>query len=268
MPKLRPTDPDSDTTLSYAPASPALLAAPLSVPPEPRLRPAPPAPPANPAATPFIPPPTLASAPPPKGPSSVEPMPPLIKPPPAAMSVCGTMLARMGVKSTPLAPVVDEGTCGIDAPVAMSGLEDGHVIFTDKAIVECDVAETFARWFADKVQPAARSAFGTPVEALRIAGSYACRNRDGLKDAKLSEHAHGNAIDVSAFKVAGRWIDVKTGWASSGDDATFLREVRGSACGPFTTVLGPGSDSFHTDHFHLDRAVRRTAGPSRGLYCH
>ncbi len=63
------------------------------------------------------------------------------------------------------------------------------------------------------------------------------------------------------------WIDVEHGWTDGGDKADFLRAVRNSACGPFTTVLGPGSDSYHSNHFHLDRAKRRTAGPSRGLYC-
>ena len=45
----------------------------------------------------------------------------------------------------------------------------------------------------------------------------------------------------------------------------FLKEVRKAACGPFTTVLGPGSDPYHSDHFHLDLAQRGKTG--RGLYC-
>ncbi len=109
---------------------------------------------------------------------------------------------------------------------------------------------------------------GGKLTGLRIAASYACRTRDSIPDAKMSEHAFGDAIDISAFRVDERWIDVKSGWSSEGDDKDFLASVRQSACGPFTTVLGPGSDSFHTDHFHLDMIKRRTAGPSKGLYCH
>jgi hypothetical protein len=37
--------------------------------------------------------------------------------------------------------------------------------------------------------------------------------------------------------------------------------MRKAACGPFNTVLGPGSDPFHGDHFHLDTAR------GRGPYC-
>ena len=37
-----------------------------------------------------------------------------------------------------------------------------------------------------------------------------------------------------------------------------LREsLRESACGRFTTVLGPGSDGYHEGHIHLDMAERR-----------
>jgi len=46
-------------------------------------------------------------------------------------------------------------------------------------------------------------------------------------------------------------------------ERTFLRGVRQAACGPFKTVLGPGADEFHTDHFHLDMARRR----SDSAYC-
>jgi hypothetical protein len=194
------------------------------------------------------------------------PSPDLVKPPPLANTLTGAALVRLGVEMAPLAPI-SEGECGIETPVAVTGLEGGHVDFTTKAIISAELAETLAGFVQAAVQPAAIRAFGNRVTALRIAASYACRNRDNLKDAKLSEHAHGNAIDIAAFKVNGRWIDVKTSWGSSEPDGTFLQEVRTAACGPFTTVLGPGSDSFHTDHFHLDRAKRRTAGPSRGLYC-
>ena len=193
-------------------------------------------------------------------------IPPPAKPPPAADGVYAVTLARLGVESSPLAQISD-GDCGVEAPVAISGLEGGTVDFIPKAIISADLAETIAGFVATEVQPAAIGNFGNRVTALRIAASYACRTRDYIKGAKLSEHAFGNAIDISAFKVNGRWIEVKTEWGGIGPEGIFLKQVRSAACGPFTTVLGPGSDSFHTDHFHLDRAKRRTAGPSRGLYC-
>ena len=229
MPRLRPATGD-DATLGYAPAN-GLEAAPLA--PEP------------PAAT----------------------LSPLEVPPPAARSTCGAVIADLGVEATPLAPV-QEGGCGIPAPVSVNSFDGGAVAFTEAALLNCDFAETLATWMKNTVQPIAMETLGHQVTGLRIAASYACRNRDSLADAKLSEHARGNAIDVSAFKVDGiGWIEVESGWAGGGANAAFLRAVRASACGPFTTVLGPGSDSYHSTHFHLDRAKRRTAGPSKGLYC-
>ncbi len=237
MPRLRPGD-ETGAALGYAPST-RIEAAPLV--PEPKPRPAT---------------------------ALVSPLPSLAAPPPAARSTCGATIAKLGVEATALAPV-QEGACGIPAPVAVAGLDGGAVDFTTRAILDCDMAETLATWMHDTVQPIAMQTLGRPVTGLRIAASYACRNRDGLADAKLSEHAKGNAIDISAFRVDGiGWIEVGPGWTGGGADAEFLRAVRASACGPFTTVLGPGSDSFHTDHFHLDRAHRRTAGPSKGLYCH
>jgi hypothetical protein len=191
-------------------------------------------------------------------------LPPLIQPPPAARSTCGAALAMVGVTAEPMAPIAEGGGCAIAAPVAVTSFEDGDVTLTETAVIECRLAEKVADWLTGTVQPAAQKTLGSRVGGLRIAASYSCRNRNNLADTKLSEHAKGNAIDISAFRVDGRWIAVGE---ASGDDQRFLSAVRKSACGPFTTVLGPGADVYHSDHFHLDQAKRRTAGPSRGLYC-
>ena len=236
MPRLRPGD-AGEPLLGYAPTT-GIEAAPLG--PELQTRP--------PVAT---------------APSSL----PLKAPPPAAGSTCGAVIAQLGVEATPLAPV-EEGACVIPAPVAVEGLDGGAIAFSTKALLDCDMAEALAEWVGDTLQPIAMKTLGHKVTGLRIAASYACRNRDGLADAKLSEHARGNAIDISAFNVDDiGWIEVGPSWNAGGPKADFLSQVRASACGPFTTVLGPGSDSYHANHFHLDRAKRRIAGPSRGLFC-
>jgi hypothetical protein len=192
------------------------------------------------------------------------PLPKLKRPPPAANSTCGVALASLGVALAPLPPI-EEGECGIEEPVAVSSLDGGAVDFTAKATVGCDTAETIANFVRKTVEPAAQRAFGEQLTGLRIAASYACRNRDNLPDAKLSEHAHGNAIDISGFRIGDRWIEVESGWKAGGKDADFLKLVRKAACGPFTTVLGPG-EPYHDDHFHLDTIRRGKHG--RALYCH
>ena len=127
------------------------------------------------------------------------------------------------------------------------------------------MAKAMAGWLHDDVVPAAAD-LGGRLTGLEIAASYDCRNRDGLPDAKLSEHAFADAIDISGFQISGKgWIEV--GGSHPADAQKFLDRIRKAACGPFTTVLGPGSDSYHANHFHLDLAKRRTAGPSKGLFC-
>jgi hypothetical protein len=193
------------------------------------------------------------------------PRPSLIVPPPAARSTCGAELAKLGVEASALAPI-HEGSCGIAEPVAIAALGSGATDLTTKAIIECNLAEKFANWLRDEVQPKSQTILGGEVIGLRVAASYHCRTRNGVSGAKLSEHGRGNAIDISAFKIEGRgWIEV--GGMHFGEEARFLKTIRASACGPFTTVLGPGSDSYHSDHFHLDLATRNKHGKSRGLYC-
>ena len=190
--------------------------------------------------------------------------PPAPEPTATSGASCAAALKIRGFEISALAPI-DEGRCGIPDPVAISALPGG-VDLSTKAIVNCDVARNVASWLEGTVQPAARKVGGR-VTGLRVAASYDCRGRNRIKGAKLSEHGHGNAIDIAAFEIDDkRWIEVGPDWGK-GADGAFLKEVRGEACGTFTTVLGPGSDPYHSDHLHLDRAKRRTAGPSKGLYC-
>jgi hypothetical protein len=184
--------------------------------------------------------------------------------PPPHISACTRSLDSLGVDAAPLAPV-SEGACKVASPTSVISFEDGAVELPVKALVDCEMAATAARWLKDSVQPAARDELGSRVTGLRVAASYDCRSRNHVAGAKLSEHAFGNAIDFAAFRVDGRWIEV--GGDHDVTEQRFLERIRSAACGPFKTVLGPGSDSYHTDHLHLDLAHRRTAGPSKGLYC-
>ena len=43
------------------------------------------------------------------------------------------------------------------------------------------------------------------------------------------------------------------------EEQGFLRDVEAAACEQFTTVLAPGSNSFHYDHIHVD-LMRRSSG--------
>ncbi len=140
------------------------------------------------------------------------------------------------------------------------------VSFSQPALVRCEVADTLAEWIANSVQPRAKAIFGEKVVSFKIAASYSCRPRNNVRGAKLSEHGMANAIDIAAFTLSdGREINVLEDWYSgSSENRAFLRSIRSEACGPFHTVLGPGSDAEHKDHIHLDLQKERSGGP----YCH
>jgi hypothetical protein len=138
------------------------------------------------------------------------------------------------------------------------------VAFNQPITFNCGVANTTATWLEKVVQPAANDAFGERVVGVDVPDGYSCRPRNNVRGAKLSEHGMGNAVDISAFTLeSGRKVTVEQGWWGEGDSKTFLRQVRADACGPFKTVLGPGADSHHKDHIHLDLQHHR----SGGSYC-
>ncbi|MCG8447283.1 MAG: extensin family protein, partial [Hyphomicrobiales bacterium] len=85
------------------------------------------------------------------------------------------------------------------------------------------------------------------------------RGRNREAGAKLSEHAFGNAVDITGLRFS-NGIDWSVSPLEEDDEsgaAQFQRTVREVSCGLFKTVLGPGSDGFHDNHFHFDLAQRR-----------
>ncbi|MBL4646899.1 MAG: extensin family protein [Rhizobiales bacterium] len=139
-----------------------------------------------------------------------------------------------------------------------------RVRLSPQANVQRQLGFALANWVRDVVQTEASRHLGSPVVKLRVAASFSCRTRNGVKGAKLSEHGLGNAIDISEFTLAdGRKINVAKGWKGRRPERKFLRAVNEGACKHFTTVLGPNADRFHRDHFHLDLARHGQAGAYR-----
>jgi hypothetical protein len=135
----------------------------------------------------------------------------------------------------------------------------GPVEIKPAATLACPMVSALDRWIIDSVQPAARRWFRQPVAEIRQISAYSCRGMNGQPGARISEHAFGNALDISSFTLAdGRKITVKNGWRGSPEEQGFLRDVQGAACEQFNTVLAPGSNRFHYDHFHVDLMRRRS----------
>jgi len=111
-------------------------------------------------------------------------------------------------------------------------------------------------WLSSVVLPEAQARFGQKVAAVDVFGAYSCRSIDNIEGVQLSEHAFGNAVDVSGFTLAdGRRLEFVRDWKrADSQEASFLHAAHAGACRYFTTVLGPGADMFHYNHIHLDLA--------------
>lgn len=156
------------------------------------------------------------------------------------------------------------GVCGALQPFEMSAAAAGRVQMRPAAMLRCPMVPAVERWVHGVVEPAARRHFGVPVVEIKVAASYACRPMNHVFGAKLSEHGHANALDVSVFQLAdGRSVSVKQGWRGSPQEQAFLRTVHQGACDTFTTVLGPNADAYHQDHFHMDLARHGRNGDIR-----
>lgn len=147
--------------------------------------------------------------------------------------------------------------CGAERPFEMSAADSGRVAMRPAALLRCPMINPVDDWVRRSVIPAARHYFNADLVSVKVAASYGCRPMNHVSGAKLSEHGHANALDVSGFELSnGRTISVTRGWGGQPDERDFLRVIHQGACQRFTTVLGPNYDSNHHDHFHMDLARR------------
>lgn len=164
-------------------------------------------------------------------------------------SVCGAP----GILGERVARIEGPGACGIRGPVRVRSV--AGVALEPPPVLACATAKALAEWIERDVKPEiART--GGRLAGLDVAAGYVCRNVNNAREGRLSEHARGGAVDVSAFRTrSGRVIRVESGWRDPRDGATLAR-VHAAACGTFATTLGPGSDGRHDDHLHYDLAER------------
>lgn len=154
--------------------------------------------------------------------------------------------------------LIGPGACGGGDMVQLQAVrlkEGGPVALNPKPLIRCEMAEQLASFIRDDAAPRVAKT-GAALARVETYDDFECRGRNRVLGAKLSEHGKGNAVDVRAFVLADNKAVTLTDPTVSKD----LREdIRAAACARFTTVLGPGSDSHHESHIHLD-LVQRTRG--------
>jgi hypothetical protein len=177
---------------------------------------------------------------------------------PASEKACRQRLQRLGVKFRDVPRIARGRSCGIEWPVELSGLSGGIQI-RPAAQVNCQITEAFARWVKAELVPSARMRYLSGVSAIHQMSSYSCRTMNSQRGAAMSEHAKGNAIDVGKIVLKnGKAIAIEKKGFFAFREKGLLKAVRGDSCKYFSTVLGPGSDRFHKDHFHFDLRARKS----------
>ena len=174
---------------------------------------------------------------------------------PAEEIACRRELKRIGVKYQDLAPIDDGGACRVDYPVKVFNLS-GRIAMKPAATLSCDMALAFAKWTKYELAPTARTRYLTGIGTIHQGSSYSCRKIAGTSTP--SEHSKGNALDVMKITLkSGREIDVRKPGFFKFREKSLLKAVRAGGCEYFNTVLGPGYNADHADHFHFDIKERR-----------
>lgn len=179
--------------------------------------------------------------------------------PPAkpAPSACRLRLKPTLAVAPSIDPIEGPGECGHKDLVRLETviLADGSTVaMSPPATLQCEMAEAIVHWIRDDLTPLAVH-LGSPVRSVQNYASYHCRGRNNIAGAPISEHGKGNALDVRSVRLAdGRRIEPTDPHVSR----PFREGWRRSACARFRTVLGPGSDSYHENHIHVDLMHRHS----------
>ena len=173
----------------------------------------------------------------------------------ATDQACREELRKLGVGFTEVPDVPATNGCSLPHPIEVSRLS-ARMRLEPPAILECGTALAAARFFQSAGNDLARKHLKTEIASVQQASGYVCQPINGANN--LSEHAFGRALDVSGIAFSDETQIKVTQYGESGKLPAFLKALRAAACGPFATVLGPGTNADHEDHFHFDMKKRRT----------
>lgn len=132
----------------------------------------------------------------------------------------------------------------------------GDVGISGKPAMMCSFGRQLSDWVRDVAAPLTLAYTGQRLARIEPGYAFACTARYDKPGQVPSEHAKGDAIDIFAFVLAdNRRIRVKPEESDTPVERDLVRVLRTTACAYFTTVLGPGTDSAHAEHFHFDTGI-------------
>lgn len=127
----------------------------------------------------------------------------------------------------------------------------GAVKLSSSFLASCPLALRSALYVAQRAAPLTERMMESRLTRIEHLGSYACRNIYHRPDARRSEHASAEALDISGFILAdGRHVTVLRGWKQE-ESATWLRVLLSASCQYYGNGLGPDYNAAHANHFHL-----------------
>ncbi len=180
----------------------------------------------------------------------------------AEAAFCKSALASLTLDYDTLKPFGGPGGCGSAAPLWIRSI--AGITLSPPIVTDCRMAANLYGWIGTSLAAGAADDLGKQLVQVNTASDYVCRLRNNLKTGKLSEHGKANALDIASLQFSdGTHMSIKGDWSGLGamlglsKKAAYLKRIRRDACIRFTTVLGPGSDPYHGDHFHVDMAQRK-----------
>ena len=177
---------------------------------------------------------------------------------PIGPSDCEQSLRNGKVQFDAVPASFGDATCPIVDPVRLHSVAtpSGVVNFPEGPVFNCRFARQFALWVSDTGSAVVLAQTNKRLEKVATGPGYDCRHRNGDSSAKMSEHAAGDAVDITSMTIAdGTTIHMADAINPASPSYPMLRALRTTACGYFTTVLGPGANEAHKEHYHFDLGV-------------
>ncbi|QLK61659.1 extensin [Enterobacteriaceae bacterium Kacie_13] len=142
------------------------------------------------------------------------------------------------------------GRCPLKDPVRVRGF--GDVSLSSSYLASCRLALSSAMFVSQVAKPLATEVLRSPLVRIDHLGSYACRNIYNKPNARLSEHATAEALDIAGFRLKdGRQLTVLKQWSQTSGEGQFIHTLFTQSCLYFGNSIGPDYNAAHANHFHL-----------------
>ena len=164
---------------------------------------------------------------------------------------CASLLAQVNQKKLIRTQAVADsgGECPLNNVVRVRDF--GPVSLNGSFLASCPLALSSALFVSQQARPLTKRFTGSELTRIEHLGSFACRNIYHRPDARRSEHATAEALDIAAFRLAnGERVTVLNGWKSA-KTQPWLKALLAASCGYYGNGLGPEYNAAHASHFHL-----------------